>query len=314
MPELPATPQTLSDLVRLGISSQNVTGLVRMGVLSRVLHGVYLRSDISLTIGVRAACLSLVLPAHAVVCDHTAAWLLGVDCQPAASLDVPLDLDVASTDGHDRERRAGVHGGKRDLSDDEVWVVGGVRVTSPVRTACDLACRRGRRQALAVLDAFMHHCGLTHADYHAMLPRFRGRRGCTQLRELIQYADGRSESIRESWVRMEIIDAGIPLPEPQVWVRVPGLGRVRLDFAYRGRKVTVEYDGDEHHSEEPDAAHDEERRAALRALGWHIIVVRREDLEPEGLDRWLRELREVLTDRAPSRTRRYARSERVWSR
>jgi hypothetical protein len=143
-----------------------------------------------------------------------------------------------------------------------------------------------------------------------MLPRFRGRRGCTQLRELIEYADPGAESLRESWVRMEIIDAGLPTPQPQLWVRVPELGRRRLDLAYRGRKVAVEYDGDEHHSEDDDVRADDVRREALRRIGWYFIVVRHEDFTPERIDDWLRELRDVLAQRAPSRPHRYARADR----
>jgi very-short-patch-repair endonuclease len=109
---------------------------------------------------------------------------------------------------------------------------------------------------------------------------------------------------------MEIIDAGLPVPQLQIWVRVPDLGRRRLDLGYVGRKVAVEHDGDEHHSEDADVEADEERRAALRSLGWHIIVVRREDFEGVRLDRWLRELRDVLAERSPPRPRRYARGER----
>jgi very-short-patch-repair endonuclease len=307
---LPKTPMTLTDLAAIGVSSQQASGLVRLGVLNRVLRGVYLHRDVSLTIDVRAVCIRKVLPDGAVVCDHTAAWLLGVDCQPPAALDAPLDLDVVCIGGRDRTTRSGIHGGKRDLLKTEIWDVGGVRVTSPVRTACDLACRRGRRQALAVLDAFMHTCGVTKADYRKMLPRFRGRRGCTQLRELVEYADGRAESIRESWVRMEIIDAGLPVPQLQVWVRVPGLGRRRLDHGYRGRRVAVEHDGEENHSDDEDVESDEERRTALEKLGWYIIVVRKEDFDGPRLDRWLQELREVLAQRSPSRPRRYARAER----
>lgn len=307
---LPMTPMTLSDLAAAGVSSQQASGLVRLGVLSRVLRGVYLHRDVPLTIEIRAACIAKVLPDHAVVCDHTAAWLFGVDCQPPAALDAPLDLDVVCTDGRDRTTRSGIHGGKRDLREEEIWVVGGVRATSPVRTACDLACRRGRRQALAVLDAFMHSCGVTHSDYRSMCRRFRGRRGCTQLRELVEYADARAESIRESWVRMEIIDAGLPVPEPQVWVRVPELGRRRLDLGYRGRKVAVEYDGEENHSDDEDVDSDEKRREALEELGWYLIVVHAEDFDGQRLDTWLRELRDVLAQRSPSRPRRYARAER----
>jgi hypothetical protein len=310
MNELPMTPMTLDDLRELGLSSQQASGLVRLRVLRRVLRGVYLHRDVPLTIEVRAACLARVLPEHAVVCDHTAAWLLGVDCQPPAALDAPLDLDVVNVGGHDRTTRSGIHGGKRTLHDDEIWEVAGVRVTSPVRTACDLACRRGRRQALAVLDAFMRHCGLVKADYRAELRRFRGRRGCTQLRELIEYADPRAESIRESWMRMEIIDSGLPVPQPQVWVRLPGGARRRLDLAYRGRKIAVEHDGEEHHSEDEDIESDEERRESLGRVGWYFIVVRQEDFDGPRLEAWLRELRRVLEERSPSRPRRYARGER----
>ena len=301
---------TLSDLAAHGISSQQASGLVRLGVLTRVLQGVYLHKDVPLTIEIRASCVRTVLPDHAVVCDNTAAWLLGVDCQPPAALDGPVDLDVVSVDEHDRTTRSGIHGGKRDLRKDEIWEVAGVRVTSPVRTACDLACRHGRRQALAVLDAFMRHCGLTQAAYRAILPRYRGRRGCTQLRELIQHADGRAESIRESWVRMEIIDAGLPVPQLQAWVWLPGLGRRRLDMAYRGRRVAVEHDGEEPHSEDQDVESDEERRDALHQAGWHVIVIRKEDFDGARLEKWLRELRDVLRQRSPSRPRRYARAER----
>jgi very-short-patch-repair endonuclease len=130
------------------------------------------------------------------------------------------------------------------------------------------------------------------------------------LRELIEHADARAESLRESWVRMEIIDAGLTVPELQLWVSVPGLGRRRLDLGYHGRKVAVEYDGAEHHSEDEDVESDQTRRAALERLGWYVIVVRAEDLEGVGLERWLCELREVLAARSPSRPPRYARAER----
>ncbi|MGI8521690.1 MAG: hypothetical protein ACR2K3_00030 [Nocardioides sp.] len=310
MSELPKTPLTVAQLIELGYTSQQLTGLVRLGVLTRIFRGVYCRADVPLTIDLRAAALALVLPGHAVVCDHTAAWLLGVDVQPAAGMDGPLDIDVVYVENHYPTERSGVFGGKRDLQDEEIWVVGGVRVTSPARTACDLASRRGRRPALAALDAIMRAFGLTTHDYRKILPRYRGRRGCVQLRELIEYAVPDAESPRESWVRMEIIDAGLPVPKPQVWVDVPGHGRARLDLAYRGRRVGVEYDGEEFHTSEEDKLADKERRGALRDDRWIIIVVGQHDFDGERRDAWLRELAEALAERSPSRPRRYARGER----
>lgn len=310
MMELPATPLTTRDLEERGLSSQRISELVAAGELVRPFRGVCLRADLPMTRELRAEALAQVMPAHAVACDHTAAWLLGVDCEPAAALDGPLGLDFVSTRGHRGSDRSGVFGGKRALVNEDIVMVGTVRVTSPARTACDLACRRGRRQALAVLDAFARAYGLTQADYRRLLPRYRGRRGVVQLRELIEYVDARAESLRESWVRLDIIDEGLLVPQPQFWVTLPELGRVRLDLAYPGRKVAVEYDGEEVHDEDAAPA-DEERRSRLRQAGWIIIVVRKEDLFGERREAWLRELRRALAERGPKRPRRYARGPAV---
>ena len=66
----------------------------------------------------------------------------------------------------------------------------------------------------------------------------------------------------------------------------------RLDFAYRRRRVCVEYDGEEAHRDQEE--YDADRRAWLRDHGWTVIVVRQGDFGDEALDRWLAELREAL--------------------
>jgi hypothetical protein len=203
-----------------------------------------------------------------------------------------------------------VLGGKRDLLEEEICELEGVRVTTPLRTACDLACLRGRSGALAVLDAFCRQFGLTPADYERMLTeRFKGRRGVKQARELAPYAVADAESLAESWPRMSIIDAGLRPPTPQVWVHLPGIGRVRLDLAYEHLKVAVEYDGEEFHSSDEQRSADERRRAALREAGWVVIVLRKTDFTPEAVDRWTRELRAVIDERVPAYRRRYSRGE-----
>ena len=67
------------------------------------------------------------------------------------------------------------------------------------------------------------------------------------VRELIPIADPRPECHQESHLRLVIIDAGLPAPEPQVWV-LDGTGRqaYRIDLAYRERRVGLEYDGRSH--------------------------------------------------------------------
>ncbi|MBZ5739069.1 endonuclease domain-containing protein [Nocardioides mangrovi] len=167
-------------------------------------------------------------------------------------------------------------------------------VTTPLRTALDLGCCLRRREAYAALNALARAFAMTSTDFKRAMPRYRRRRGVVQLRGLVGLVDPRIESQRESWVLLAIADAGMPLPEPQVWVeRDPGL-RYRLDFAYRRLKVCVEYDGEDAHAGSDQRAYDEERRRWLREHGWVVIVLRNGDFTGDALERWLRELREVL--------------------
>ena len=309
MAPLPDHPFQSADLARLGLTRHQLDRLVADGVVRRVLRGVYCRADLPDTVGLRITCAGLVLPPHAVLCDRSAAWIWGVDCFDYAEHEFLPRLEVVSVDGHDRTLRSEMYGGRRTLREDEICTIDGVRVTTPLRTACDLACLRGRNAALAIYDAFRREHGLTCADYERMLLRFRGRRGVVQARELAPYAVASSESAGESWTRMVIIDAGLRAPTPQVWVHVPGYGWVRLDLAYEHLRVAIEYDGEEHHSTDADRARDEERREALRRAGWIVIVVRKGDFTGMTSDQWLGELRRALDDRVPVHRRHYSRGE-----
>ena len=258
----------------------------------------------------RALLAALPLPDHCVVVDRSAAHLYGIGAFHAAELDVGVDVEVASIAGATATRREGVLGGKRDLLPEEVTVVEGIRVTTPLRTVCDLACLRGRRRAIGLLDAFRKEFGISEADLASMLPRFVGRRGVTQLRELIPLSRPEVDSQPESWIRIDIHDEGLPMPESQVWVWVDGWGRAKIENAYPHLRIAVEYDGEEFHSSDDDRARDAARRAALRRAGWVIIVVRREGLTGPGREVWLSELKKAYADRAPAppAKRVYARS------
>jgi hypothetical protein len=254
--------------------------------------------DVPDTLATRAQAARLVLGHHAVVVDRSAAWLWGVDVLRASELETCPRLEAYVLRGHKRILRPQAGGGERDLAPRDITMLDGVRVTTPVRTCLDLACRLSRYEALAALDAFARIHDVTVFDLMSELPRFRRRRGVVQARRLVPLMDGRSESSGESFTRLAIIEAGLPLPRPQYWVTDRGQALYRLDLAYPEQKICIEYDGEQYHSSEEQREADRRRRTWLREHGWRVIVVRKDDFTGAALDAWLDDLRSELRARS----------------
>lgn len=302
-PDLPRVPFTSASLKDLGVTRGTLRRMVREGLVRRVTTNVYVAADLDDTVELRIQALALVIPPHQIVADRTAAWLWGIDAFAYADLDAP-PIETVALPGHRACQREAVRGRTRDLAPNEIVTFDGIRVTSPLRTALDLGCVLHRAEALAALDAFRRAHDISEGELAKGLPRFAGRRGVVQLKELIPISDPRSESSRESRTRLAILDAGLPAPDLQVWVDVDGTPTFRLDIAYVRARIAVEYDGWEAHERTDDQRrYDEERRAWLRQNGWHIIVVRRGDFTGPALDAWLLELREALRWTYSSRRR-----------
>jgi hypothetical protein len=293
-PHLPDGPFTCDDAKRAGITRWRLDELVATRQVVRVLRGVYRPCDLPDTVENRARAAALVVSPFAVVTDRTASWIHGVDTFEYRELGILPPLEIHVLRDHHRVERDGCVGGERDLLPRDVCLIGGVAVTTPVRTALDLGCRLSRSGGLAALDGFMRELGVTRAQLDGEVPRYFRRRGVVQLRRLVPIADARAESPGESWTRMEIIDAGLPAPEPQFWVVYDGVALFRLDLAYPWSKVCVEYDGREFHEGDDAKVHDEQRREWLRRHGWTVIVVTKDDFTLEAKAIWLDQLRTAL--------------------
>lgn len=226
------------------------------------------------------------MPDAAIVCDRTAAWLLGADVLGVSGRDGIPPVDVFRVRGGNRVRRPQCHGGTRtfDLPDD-VTTINGIPVTTPLRTALDLGRFLRRYDAIAAMDAMMRVGGFTVAELKTELPRFRGQRGVVQLRSLVPHVNGLAGSAAESRVRLQLVDAGLPTPKLQ-WEVVNSFGVViyRLDLAYPELMLAIEYDGREFHTSDSDRAHDAARRARLRSMGWRILVLTAEDVYGDRFD------------------------------
>jgi hypothetical protein len=146
------------------------------------------------------------------------------------------------------------------------------------------------------MDALARAHGFTTSDLTRQLPRYRRRRGVVQLRNLVPLARPEAESPRESWTRLAIVDAGLPEPTVQHWIDIDGVPTYRLDLAYPGARIAIEYDGQEHHTDPADRARDAARRAWLTAHGWTVIVLRASDFAPDAGTRWLDLVRDALAE------------------
>lgn len=277
-------PFTLRLAAEHGLTRAALREMLRAGLVRRVLHGVYVDAAAPGGVEQRARALTLVLPEGVVVSLRTAAWLWGVDVSAmGAHLQVP-PIDLMAPAGSSATRRAGVCGRSGRLEPADVCLQRGLPVTSPVRTAADLARLLRRPDALASLDALLRLPGMDKHVVLAKLARFAGARGVVQARELAALADGRSESPMESRTRLRAIDAGFPPFEPQVTV-VDDRGEfvARLDLARREERKAVEYDGDVAHGSAAQKAHDRRRRRRVEACGWDLVVVTGEHVLGRGL-------------------------------
>lgn len=294
MTSLSARPVTRQQLLESGIPARRIEAMRRRGELRLVFRGVYVAGEVEDSLVTRIEAAGLVLRPDQVVCDRAAAFLHGVDVYGVREAESrPLETCVLR--GGTRTRRHGIDGRERDLAAHEIQTHRRVRVTTPPRTALDLGCSLPRHRALGVLDELSRAHDLEPRAFEAEISRFRGRRGVLQLRDLLPLIDPRSESQRESWIRLEIADAGLPRPEVQWWVIEDGVALWRLDLAYPDHKVAIEYDGAEFHRRTSEQIeHDARRRRWLRTRGWKVIVVTKEDLRNGPGATWLGALREAL--------------------
>jgi hypothetical protein len=295
--ELPNRPFTWLEAQRWGLSRTMVDDLVSARQLTRVLQGVYQRCDVPTNATTRAQAARLVIRPHVVICDRTAAWLYGIDTFDLRELTgfPPNDTCVLTTAS--RVRRAGCTGTRRALDPSDVVRLNGLTVTTPLRTAHDLGRRLRPSGALAALDGFLRAGLVTARDLERDLDRYVGQRGVVQLRRLAPLASPLAESPGESWTRSAMIEADLPVPELQIEVWADDLFVARLDLGYSSLKLGVEFDGVDHHSSQAQREHDVARRQQLAALGWTIIVVRKEDLTAERRNAWTDEVRRLLRAR-----------------
>lgn len=280
----PDRPFTSRSAREHGLTYDMLKQLVLLGVLVHPLRGVYYVAGLLDSLELRIAVLKLAVPPGAVVTDRTAAWLWGAQrvLAPGAHLEVP-PISMFCLPGS-RLRNKLVESGQRMLLPTDIEMVDGLRVTTPLRTACDVGRLLHRDQAIGVLDAL---AALNRYDVPQLLAetaRFKGFRGVRQLRYLAPLVDEESGSPGESTLRLRWLEVPLPRPECQVEVCGPDGRSFFVDIGLADRRFGAEYFGEEYHGEE-QREHDESRLSWVREReDWTITVARKHNVYGAGQD------------------------------
>jgi hypothetical protein len=120
-----------------------------------------------------------------------------------------------------------------------------VPVTTPSRTVLDLGCWYPTTSAVAAIDSLARATEIKTADVELLAQRYPGRRGIVRARLAITLFDAGAQSPKETWLRLVLINAGLPRPRTQIPVRdETGSAMAYLDMGWEDIKVAAEYDGD----------------------------------------------------------------------
>jgi hypothetical protein len=159
-------------------------------------------------------------------------------------------------------------------------------VTNPARTAFDLARHLPRGVAVAHLDALAAATGISARGVAPLIARNKGARGVRLAKMALSLMDSGSQSPKETWLRLMLIEAGFPRPRTQIEVRDRG-GFVfaYLDMGWEAPMVAVEYDGDQHRSDRKQYVKDIRRLHALEELGWRVVRIVSEDRPAQIIER-----------------------------
>ena len=174
----------------------------------------------------------------------------------------------------------GIHTWSDGVADDEVEVIDGIRVTTPARTALDLACRYPVGKAVAAIDALARKTQLKIADVELLVDRYQGRRGIRRARTALDLVDPGAESPQETWLRLLVIRNGFPRPQTQIPVYDEfGVLVAVLDLGWEDMKIAMDYEGEHHRTDRRRFNHDIRKAETVAELGWMDIRVTAEDTE-----------------------------------
>lgn len=147
----------------------------------------------------------------------------------------------------------------------------GIRVTSAARTVVDLARSTSLRAGVVAADSALRANQTSKTELAEVIRACAHWPGIQRAREVVEFADARSESAFESVSRVVFREQRLPPPELQVWVGGDFLVVDRVDFLWRKYRTVAEADGAARYSDPDRARRQLQRDAGLREAGFEVV-------------------------------------------
>jgi hypothetical protein len=238
-------------------------------------------------VGLEELCRALLvrMPPDAFFSHVTAALLLGLPVPTRLERMRPVHVGVVAP-ARGMEARD-IVGHCMRLEPGDLVERGALLVTAPARTWLDLAALLTVHELVAVGDHLIRwrSPAVTPGELADALERYPSRNGIRRARAALPLLRDRSESPRESVLRVIIVLAGLPEPECNFEVfDQEGRFLARGDPAYPEYKLLLEYQGDQHRTDRAQWRSDIRRTGRLEDAGWQVLQFTDDDLrDPAAL-------------------------------
>lgn len=228
----------------------------------RTSRGLYVPGDAPKSVAQRIVSAAAAMPDDGAVGGWAAAHVAGADLDGRDRQRRDLPVDVLLPPGLHRQQVPEIAYRRAALAPGEVRTVGDLRLTSPLRTAVDLACWAPSLTEAVVLLDLMLGAGLSPESLAAATPK--DRRGAVQARRAIALARPGSLSPGETRLRLLYVqDVGGPDPllNPSL-LDLDGRFVAMPDLFDEEAGLALEYDGASWAGERPSGHRDVDQHRA----------------------------------------------------
>ena len=155
-------------------------------------------------------------------------------------------------------------------------MVDGLRVAPVVVVFCQLSTMLRLDDLIIVADGLVarKNPAATMANLQRAVEAWRGARGYRNLVEALPHVRERTDSARETMLRLLIVRAGMPEPMINAPIRSRD-GRIvaHADLAYPEFNLVLEYDGDQHRTDRAQYYLDIQRLERITREGWRVMRI-----------------------------------------